>query len=306
MRDGERELIRSIRKRASAASSKSLALHTGIGDDCAVLNLSSKEEMLVTTDLFLEGVHFRRGWQTAHVAGQMCLTRGLSDIAAMGGRPVAVFLSLACPKGTSRRWISAFVGGVTELGEHYGAPLAGGDTAAAPEKIIADIVVIGAAPKGEAVLRSGAKSGDRIYVTGTLGGARAELSRLLATKAKAEVRCALPQPQLEAGQKLRGVASAMIDTSDGLSVDLAHICEESRVSAIIEATQIPIAPSATLEDALHGGEDYQLLFVAPRNRRVPVICYPIGEIVPRRKHLVLLTDGKKAKPLPQLGWQHRI
>lgn len=306
MGSGEQDLIEDIRKRASAVRAKSVRV--GIGDDCAVLRMRVGHETLLTTDLFIEGIHFRREWQSAQAAGRLCLTRGLSDIAAMGASPVAAFLSLAIPKGTPQRWISGFIDGIITLGKEHGMPLAGGDTSASPDGIVADIVVVGSAPRGKALLRSGAKVGDFIYVTNSLGCGRAELRRLLAGTAKR--RRYFPEPQLTAGQKLRKFASAMIDTSDGLSVDLAHLCNASKVSAVVEIERLPIAPSVTLEDALHGGEDYQLLLTAPPKMRVPLQIgaaniHRIGEIVSRKRDAVLISKGGKRSPLPQLGWEHR-
>ncbi|MEO8725952.1 MAG: thiamine-phosphate kinase [Acidobacteriaceae bacterium] len=306
MGNGERELIGDIRKRTSGMRVGPLRI--GIGDDCAVLGLPSGHEMLVTTDLFIEGIHFRREWQSPQAAGGICITRGLSDIAAMGGAPVAAFLSLAVPKGTPRRWISGFFNGVVASCGKYGMPLAGGDTSASPDQIIADIVLVGSAPRKMAVLRSGAQSGDLLYVTNSLGRAHSELQRLLA--GAADQRRYLPQPQLQAGQRLRRLASAMIDTSDGLSVDLAHLCNASKVSAVVDIERLPIAPSATLEDALHGGEDYQLLFTAPPRSRVPghigaTAIRLIGEIVSRKQAPVLIMKYGKLSPLPPLGWEHR-
>lgn len=304
----ERELIRRIRRQAARARTGSVRI--GIGDDCAVLNLRSGEELLVTTDFSIEGVHFRREWQKPSAIGHTCLARGLSDIAAMGGRPIASFLSLACPKGTPARWINAFIRGLTSLGEQFSVELSGGDTALSPDRIVADIVVLGAVPKGKAVLRSGARPGDAIYVSGELGRAQAELDLLLA--GELNFRKWVPAPQVALGVELRKIASAMIDTTDGLSVDLAHICEESDVSAVVEAAAVPIAEYATLTQAIHGGEDYQLLFTASPKKRIPkklagVAITRIGEIVKHRgANLIYLADGGRVKPLSQSGWQHRF
>ena len=147
----------------------------GIGDDCAVLPLPRGHEALVTTDFSLEGVHFRREWHPPDSVGHRCLARGLSDIAAMGGIPRAAFLSLALPPELPQSWVDRFIAGLLKLAAQFSVPLAGGDTAQSPDGILADIVVLGSVPAGKAILRSGARPGDFLYVTGTLGSAVAAL-----------------------------------------------------------------------------------------------------------------------------------
>jgi thiamine-monophosphate kinase len=242
--------------------------------------------------------------------------RGLSDIAAMGGEPLACFLSLALPTNLSQSWVDGFLEGYMRLARRFRATLAGGDISAA-ELIAADIVVVGQAPSGKALLRSGARPGDRIYVTGTLGDSAAVLKRLYAgahIRAAASSRHFYPEPRLEVGRWLgrRQLASAMIDISDGLSVDLTHICEESRVSAVVRADSLPIGKGADMELALHGGDDYELLFTAPVKARVPatitgVRVTEIGVIYPQKDYpsaITILDDNGKARALKPLGWQH--
>src|SRR5438874_5302914 len=166
----ERELIARIRR---MSGKKSL-----IGDDCAVLNPPPGHELLVATDLCLEGVHFRRGWHPADAVGHRCLARGLGDIAAMAGEPLAWFLSLGLPQETPQKWVDSFFSGFLKLAKRLGIPLAGGDTAESKSGIIADVMVVGSAPRGKAVRRSGAKPGELIYVTGELGGSAATLEAL--------------------------------------------------------------------------------------------------------------------------------
>src|SRR5580658_3454094 len=221
---GEKKLIQRIRRLAH----KGPSVVTGIGDDCAVLRLPPGHELLVTTDFTIEKVHFRRDWHPPELVGRRCLTRGLSDIAAMGGEPLAAFLSLAVASDVPQKWVDRFLQGLLKLAKEFKLPLAGGDTAQSTSGIQADIVVIGSLPKGKAVLRSGAKPGDQIYVTGKLGGSAAVLAGLLESKHLGSVpRQFRSQPRVAAGQWLRqrGVASAMIDLSDGLSTDLGHICQ---------------------------------------------------------------------------------
>jgi len=160
------------------------AVRLGIGDDCAILRAPRGHEVLITTDFSLEGKHFRRDLHTAESAGHRCLARGLSDLAAMGASPMAAFLSLALPREimasrAGRKWVDGFFAGLRGLGERFGVPLAGGDTAESPVNIVlADIVLAGSAPAGRALRRSGGKAGDVLYVTGALGGAAAELKEM--------------------------------------------------------------------------------------------------------------------------------
>ncbi|MGC2196743.1 MAG: thiamine-phosphate kinase, partial [Terriglobales bacterium] len=253
---------------------------TGIGDDCAVLRVPAGHEVLVTTDFTLENVHFRRAWHPPEVVGRRCLTRGLSDIAAMGGEPRAVFLSLALPRRLAQSWVDRFLKGLLGLADEFKVSLAGGDTAESPAGILADIAVVGSVPRGKAILRSGARPGDGIYVTGKLGGASAALEELFAghkVHPQDFPRHFHPGPRVVVGRFLRAkkVATAMIDISDGLSTDLAHVCEESGVGAEILTPALPLAiarkqrSEADLRHALHGGDDYELLFTAPRGKRVP-------------------------------------
>jgi thiamine-monophosphate kinase len=321
---GEKKLIQQIRR--SARGGKSVV--TGIGDDCAVLRVPPGHELLVTTDFTLEKVHFRRDWHSPELVGRRCLTRGLSDIAAMGGEPRAAFLSLAVPGDVPQKWVNRFLKGLLALAEEFKLPLAGGDTAQSAAGIQADIVVVGSVPKGKAVLRSGAKAGEGIYVTGELGGSAAELARLAEAKSVgAEYsrrfsrqfrQLDVPQARVAVGQWLRQhkVASAMIDLSDGLSTDLEHICQESHVGAEIEAEAIPRArfgpgkepgkKRVALELALHGGDDYELLFTsaaAVPNKIAGVRVTRIGHTTPPAGMRLIGLDGKK-RPLQAQGWEH--
>ena len=320
----EKSLIAALRRKASRTAGQTKKLNrliTGIGDDCAVLQIPRGHQALVTTDFSLEGVHFRREWHSPEEIGWRCLARGLSDIAAMGGEPVAIFLSLALPAKLPQRWVDGFVRGLLDLASEFRVPLAGGDTAHSPADILADIVVLGSAPKGRAILRSGARPGDGIYVTGALGGSAAAIAALRGNP-KIKLRAAdfarhfRPEPRLNAGRFLREhrIASAMIDLSDGLSTDLAHICEESGVGAQVESQAIPRAvagrsPRALdLTLALHGGEDYELLFTAPLGKRVPaqiagLTVTRIGQVT-RAKPLVLTDDHGRSTKLTPLGWEH--
>ncbi len=308
----EKSLIQQIRR--SARGSQSVV--TGIGDDCAVLRVPSGHELLVTTDFTIENVHFRRDWQPPELVGRHCLTRALSDIAAMGGEPRAAFLSLAVASDVPQKWVNRFLKGLLDLAQEFTVPLAGGDTAQSDGGIQADIVLVGSVPKRKAVLRSGAKPGQQIYVTGALGGSAAVLARLMKSKAVGPeyFRHLRPQARVAVGLWLRkrGIASAMIDLSDGLSTDLGHICAESHVGAEIEAEAIPrarIGPGkkqVELEFALHGGDDYELLFTsaAPVPSEIAgVRVTRIGQTI-RSTGMHLIRADRKRQFLPDRGWEH--
>jgi thiamine-monophosphate kinase len=333
---GELALLHSIRQRASASPLRggSGSLRLGIGDDCAILRPRAGEELAVTTDLSIEGRHFRLEWHPPESVGHRTLARGLSDLAAMGSRPVAAFLSLGLPAKLTRQssirnhakrsWFDRFLDGLLALAAQHDIPLAGGDLAESP-LAVADIVLTGAVPQGKALLRSTANVGDRLYVTGALGGAAAELAQLAKsprTFAKETLAGPgrphlYPQPRVAQGLWLRqrGLATAAMDLSDGLSTDVVHICEESGVSAEIDASALPLAAGATLEMALQGGEDYELLFSAPENARIPrsisgVPITQIGRLIDPEygakstsPRAFLLTAGRRER-LAQQGWQH--
>lgn len=323
----EKELIAQIRRMAGSSirgrtGSPNRSILAGIGDDCAVLRLPPGKDSLITTDFSLEGIHFRRDWHSPESVAHRCLGRGLSDIAAMGGTPVAVFLSLALPRDLPQSWIGRFARSLVSLAERHGATLAGGDTAESPDGILADIIVIGTVAKGKAILRSRARPGDRIYVSGELGGSAAAVIRMQA-RGKAKnlhprdyVRHFFPEPRVEVGRYLREkrLASAMIDTSDGLSTDLAHICEDSGVGAEIDSSLIPRARvgrparEVDLDLSLHGGEDYELLFTAPAAKRIPrqiagVAITQIGHISHTHGIFVRNPKGVRYELRPQ-GWEH--
>jgi thiamine-monophosphate kinase len=313
----EKALIARIRRQDNTGN----RVRKGIGDDCALVSLPPGHEALVTMDFTLEGIHFRRQWHSSESVGHRCLTRGLSDIAAMGGEPVAAFLSLALPGDLPQRWVDGFMRGLLSLAKRFRISLAGGDTAQSPNGVLADITVLGSVPRGKAILRSGARPGERVYVSGRLGGSAATLERMR-MKPTANLKPHdfeahfFPEPRIELGRVLRqkGLASAMIDISDGISTDLAHICEESGVGAEINEESIPQAvignpaQEVNLRFALHGGEDYELLFTVPRGRRIPnriagVPVTQIGKIIRGKKVFITTKDGKTHELAPH-GWQH--
>jgi thiamine-monophosphate kinase len=313
----EKLLLGRLRRRSRSGPQ----VKVGMGDDCAVLQIPAGEQAILTTDLSLEGIHFRRDWHSPPVVGHRCLTRGLSDIAAMGGMPLAAFVSLALPKKLPQAWVNGFYRGLLKLAEAFSVSLAGGDTAESPAGVMADIVVVGRVPEGRAILRSGARPGDRIYVTGSLGGSAATIDLLLSRprhKLRPQLFAAhfFPTPRVRVGQALRerNLVSAMIDLSDGLSTDLSHLCEESGVGAEIDAEAIPCASLAqparavALHFALHGGEDYELLFTSPRGKAVPPVLAGvkltlIGTIT-RSREMTLRRPPGRGVTLHAQGWEH--
>ena len=328
----ERALLDRIRGRAVRSASGALCL--GIGDDCALLGVNPDEEIAVTTDLSIAGRHFRLDWHAPEVVGHRALARGLSDLAAMGARPIAAFLSLGLPEEltqsrgsrTGRAWVDRFYDGLLALADLRKTPLAGGDLAQSPIAL-ADVVLIGAVPRGKALLRSGASVGDLLYVTGSLGGSATGLAYLAErppTKSGKPrsipgrmihllAAHLYPQPRITQGIWLRrrALATAAIDLSDGLSTDLAHLCAESGLAAEVDAAALPLHPAASLDQALNGGEDYELLFAASPKAKLPrkiagVAVSCIGRLLPARRgrpQVTLLTP-EGPRPLLPHGWEH--
>jgi thiamine-monophosphate kinase len=296
----ETRLIESIARRVRLPLTGGLVL--GIGDDCAIFRpRGSAEDLLFTTDMLIEGVHFLRETHTAEDVGWKCLARGLSDIAAMGGAPRFCLLSLALAPWADGRWLNGFYRGLLSLAQSAGATLMGGDLARSG-KVMADIVVCGAVPRGQALRRDGARAGDGIYVSGRLGGSALGLA---SNRGNARRRHLRPHPRLALGRFLREHlhATAAMDLSDGLSIDLHRMCLASGLKAEIE--EPPRYPRATLAQALHGGEDYELLFTAAPRVSVPgdfdgLPLTPIGTMRKGRKGAVRL-DGA---PLEPLGYDH--
>lgn len=267
----ELDIIRKLRRRA--ASLQNSGLVAGIGEDCAIFRLrGAGEDLLLTTDLLLEGVHFLRATHAPDAIGHKALARGLSDIAAMGGKPRFCFVSLAVPRSAAGAWLDEFYTGLLRLARETKTTLAGGDLSRS-RTIMCDIVVCGSAPAGRALRRNGAKPGDGIFVSGLLGGSAFGLRTRRGAAWKVHLR---PDPRLQLGvyvrQHLR--ATAAMDLTDGLSLDMHRLCVESGVSAVIDG-EVPTFPGATERDALHGGEDYELLFTLPKGVRAPAKRYGI-------------------------------
>ncbi len=274
----------------------------GIGDDCAIVrSRGAGEDWLYTTDMLIEGTHFRRQTHRAADVGWKALARGLSDIAAMGGEARFCLLSLALASWVDARWVNGFYDGLLTLAGRTGAALIGGDLART-DRVMCDIVVAGTVARGKALRRDGARAGDAIYVSGALGGSALGLET---GRGRAWVRHKRPEPRLALGRFLRARlgATAAMDLSDGLSLDLHRLCAASGLRAEISAP--PVYRGATLEQALHGGEDYELLFTAPARAVVPesfegLALTRIGTMRKGTAGAVQM-DGK---PLPPLGYDH--
>lgn len=275
----ERALITSIRRRAAGARGSSAAVRVGIGDDCAALEPTAGSLLLATTDLLIEDIHFRRRYAEPADIGWKAIAVNLSDVASMGGQPRWALVALACPADTRPEEVEAFYDGMLALGSEHAVTVVGGDTSASPAGWIVNITLLGETPRAP-VLRSTARVGDVLAVTGALGRSAAGLAvlerseapdapaELLAETTAAHLR---PRPRVKEGQWLAaaGGVTAMIDLSDGLATDLAHIAEESGVAGRVELSRLPIDRGTRavaqalgrdpLPWATGGGEDYELL-----------------------------------------------
>jgi thiamine-monophosphate kinase len=321
---GEDALIARVRR--ALPSRPGAELRAGIGDDAAVIRPARGQEWVVSSDAFIEDVHFLVGTQPGESVGYKALARATSDLAAMGARPRFFLLNLALPRERTGRWLDACLRGMATAARRFRMKLAGGDTARS-RTIALNLTVLGEVARGRAVLRSGARPGDRIFVTGKLGAAQLGLEIVLHGLAgQARWRKLLaahyyPEPPIALGQWLArcGLASAMMDLSDGLSTDLTRLYKASGVGARIQASQLPMVkvPHAfglsgidPPRLALHGGEDYQLLFTVPARsagrvpaRRDGVDIVQIGEIV-RGRGIELATEGGKSTRVVPKGWDH--
>lgn len=265
----EHHVVQSIER--AFRSTRSSLLTVSLGDDTALWRGSRRKQTLLTCDWFLEGTHFLRQKHPPDAVGWKCLARAVSDIAAMGGKPACFLLSVALPERLAGRWLTGFLGGLRRASRATACALAGGDTTRG-EHILISITVLGEVAPRRAVLRSGARPGDLVYASGTLGEAELGLDQLrrrptLPPPANAALRKHLyPEPRLALGQWLaeKRLATAMMDLSDGLSSDLARLCAASGVGARIDSGLLPLAAledrRRALDLALHGGDDYELLF----------------------------------------------
>jgi len=327
MRSGfssEAQMIREIQRITARPTNRRLALP--IGDDAAAFRTRPGRLILVSTDALVEGIHFNLRYCSAEDLGWKALAVNLSDIAAMGGTPLYVTTSIALPREVAPDFVPRFYRGLTAIARKHAVTLIGGDTCRSMQGIFLDVTIIGEVEPKHLLTRRGAKPGDLIYVTGELGGSGVGLellsrSRRPAPRSAATRRHLRPQPRCTAGRFLaeRRLASAMIDLSDGLSTDLGHLCDQSGVGALIEVARIPVAkiavrqrqllPNVPLHYALHGGEDYELLFAVPSrlSQRVPkqidgLPIHNIGWIT--RSTGVWLVDGLKKQRLHSRGFDH--
>jgi thiamine-monophosphate kinase len=297
---------RSVQDGSRAAS----AVVLGVGDDAALLQPAAGMELAVSTDLLLEGRHFRAG-ADARKLGHKALAVNLSDMAAMGAAPRWATLALALP-AADETWLDGFAQGFFSLAARFGVELIGGDTtrAPAPGPLSVCITILGEVPSGLALYRAGALPGDDIWVSGELGGAALGLAQ--PANAAAARRLDEPEPRVELGERLRGVATAAIDVSDGFAQDLGHILERSGVGAVVEYARLPAFPGADAKQVLAGGDDYELVFTARQERRAEIEALArelklalarVGSIQKGEAALQVLDAGRRAMPLAR-GFDH--
>ncbi len=289
-----------------------------LSDDAAIISPPEGCELIITKDAISEGIHFI-GNESPDLIASKALRVNLSDLAAMGAQPLCYFLALMLPKNTSEQWLEKFASGLKQTGEEFSIHLAGGDTTATNGNLSISITAIGSVPKGVALRRNGAKIGDDIYVSGTLGDSALGL-QLLSSRAQPRDldkdffinRYLTPQPRISLGVSLRTIANSAMDISDGLAQDLGHICTASNVGAVIYSDKIPTTNKQQLEAALSGGDDYELLFTAPPEKSetiknlakklsLPLTC--IGKITSGNSVQVLDENGKEIT-LNKKGFSH--
>ena len=326
----EAQFVRWLRRRWPE---RAPGLELGIGDDAAVIRTRSDLDLVLTTDLSIEGVHFRLGIHPPSSVGHRALARTLSDLAAMGAQPRFALLSLAITRQTTRRWLAAFYDGIGALARRLGVALIGGDTTVTRGgPIVVDMIAAGEVKHGHALGRAGARPGDRIYVTGSLGvsalglallksGVRPPRGRATRTAKRAALATHLyPEPRCGIGMDLarRGLASAAIDVSDGFARDLSRLCEASGCGARVWEGRLPLSQMPVrcspdpnpVELALHGGEDYELVFTVARSQ-VPLVphalagvtLHEVGEILPSHGLRLVRRDGSEIRLVPR-GYDH--
>lgn len=293
----------------------------GIGDDCAVLT-AGEGELLFSTDLLMEGVHFLRSESSPEDVGWKAAAVNLSDIAAMGGKPVATFLSIALPKDAQGEWAERFIEGYRQISSQYDVPLLGGDTTSSLRDIAVNVGILGRCQSGKRLMRSGAKVGETIYVTGPLGDSAAGLQAILkGIRRSEEVKTLIerhkrPLPRVDAGVILiqSGKVGAMMDISDGIASDMRHIMKASKVGAVIALDRLPLSSeliSVCAEQgwdrywlSTSGGEDFELLFTGPDGleNELDIKVYPVGKIVDGNE-LTWTVEGS-AVDYDYMGYKH--
>ncbi len=337
---GEQKVIEYIRRRFARGGQHL----TGIGDDTAILSSSAfapgPKDLLLTTDVLVEDVDFDLRYCPLHQVGFKAMAANLSDIAAMGGMPRFYLVTLGLTGNRSLNEVDEVYEGMADLAYDYKVRLIGGDISATRGGLFVGIVILGEVEKGRAVIRSGARAGDLIFVSGTLGDAAAGLELAMDSSRGSSKKSSLlqrrsmrplvqkqfyPVPQIEAGRlfSTQRIASAMIDLSDGLASDLRHVCEVSRVGAVVEAESLPLSDALLeytrevrrdpLKYALTGGEDFELLFTVPEGkvshlmslvRRKRLNLTKIGRILPRASRIKLKNARGKLVPFPARGYEH--
>ena len=300
---GESGLLRKIRERFKSP------VVVPIGDDAAVFDVPAGQSLVFCSDLLAENTHFIRDLDPPDSIGYKSVAANVSDVGAMGGTPLHFLISLAAPGELDGAWVDSFLDGVALACGDFKISLIGGDSSSS-DRIFVDVSMIGSVPSGKAIRRSGAKPGDSIYVSGQIGGSALGLECLRSGDLKnpAVRRHLYPEPRHKLGAALLERAHAMIDISDGLSTDLTHIVEESKVSARIYKDRLPGWPGAGDHHILHGGEEYELIVASPHDLaevRMNVPLRRIGEIIGSGvENQVFLIDGTQESVLRPQGWQH--
>ena len=300
---GESGLLRKIRERFKSP------VVVPIGDDAAVFDVPAGQSLVFCSDLLAENTHFIRDLDPPDSIGYKSVAANVSDVGAMGGTPLHFLISLAAPGDLDGAWVDSFLDGVALACGDFKISLIGGDSSSA-DRIFVDVSMIGSVPSGKAIRRSGAKPGDSIYVSGQIGGSALGLECLRSGDLKnpAVRRHLYPEPRHKLGAALLERAHAMIDISDGLSTDLTHIVEESKVSARIYKDRLPGWPGAGDHHILHGGEEYELIVASPHDLaevRMNVPLRRIGEIIGSGvENQVFLIDGTQQSILRPQGWEH--
>ena len=301
----------------------------GIGDDAAVLRFDKSNCIVITTDILTENIHFRQDLTTPYLLGKKALAVNLSDIAAMGATPCSYFVSLSAPANTSLNFIRNIYRGMNAVGRHFGACLAGGDTSASSREISITVTAIGTAAQKDLIYRNGARKGDLVFVTGCLGdsclGLEILKKKISANRNRLAMRHLYPSPRVQTGLEIArlGIATSMIDISDGLASDLEHILEQSSKGAVIHLSKLPLShayrkmmagdKNRFYYPAVCGGEDYELLFTVPPEKKkkaerlpektgVPVSC--IGEITADTCKLVMLDKNSAVFRPEKKGYRH--
>lgn len=300
----------------------------GLLDDAALVAVGQGCELVVTTDMVVAGIHFLPD-DPPDLIARKALRVNLSDLAAMGADPRAYVMAAAFPPALDRAWFDAFAVGLATDQETFGVTLVGGDTVGTEGPLTITITAFGEVPAGTAVTRGGARAGDDIYVSGTIGDAtiglaveRGGLAVSAPAAAALRERYRLPRPRLALGRALRGTASAMIDVSDGLIADLGHIAEVSGLGAVVRAHEVPLSDAAAeavgdepalLADALTGGDDYELLFtaapaaaeaVAAAAQAADLPVSRIGEMTAAGTRVAALDRDGRPLPLERQGFSH--